>query len=70
MGREVGGASGLGTHVHSWWIHVNVWQSQYSIVKQNKVKIKIEKKKSPHSKKDPAQPKLNDENRYQKKLSD
>ena len=27
------GGSGLGTHVHLWWIHVNVWQSQYSIVK-------------------------------------
>ena len=23
----------LGTHVHSWRIHVNVWQNQYSIVK-------------------------------------
>ena len=33
--------SGLGTHVHPWWIHVNVWQNQYSSVKQNKVKIKI-----------------------------
>ena len=20
------------THVHPWWIHVNVWQNQYSIV--------------------------------------
>ena len=28
-------------YVHPWWIHVNVWQNQYSIVKQNKVKIKI-----------------------------
>ena len=38
--------SGLGTHVHPWRIHVNVWQKQYSIVKQNKVKIflKIKKK--------------------------
>ena len=35
------GGSGLGTHVHPWRIHVNVWQNQYSIVKQNKVKIKI-----------------------------
>ena len=34
----------MGTHVHPWWIHVNVWQNQYSIVKQNKVKIKIKKK--------------------------
>ena len=22
----------MGTHVHPWWIHVNVWQNQYSIV--------------------------------------
>ena len=44
MGREVGGGSGRGTHVHPWLIHVNVWQNQYSIVKQNKVKIKIIKK--------------------------
>ena len=33
--REGGGrgASYLGTHVHPWWSHVNVWQNQYSIVK-------------------------------------
>ena len=24
--EEVGGASGWGTHVHPWLIHVNVWQ--------------------------------------------
>ena len=36
--------SGLGTHVHPWLIHVNVWQNQYSIIKQNKVKIKNLKK--------------------------
>ena len=41
-GRWEGG-SGLGTHVYPWRIHVNVWQNQYSIVKQNKVKIKIKK---------------------------
>ena len=40
------GGSGLGTHVHPWWIHVDVWQNQYSIVKQNKVKIKIKIKRS------------------------
>ena len=34
----------MGTHVHPWQIHVSVWQIQYSIVKQNKVKIKIKKK--------------------------
>ena len=39
MGWEVGGGSGLGTHVHPWLIHVNVWQNQYSIVKQNKLKF-------------------------------
>ena len=34
MGREVGGAgSGLGTRVHPWQIHVDVWQNQYNIVK-------------------------------------
>ena len=27
------GGSGWGTHVHLWWIHVNVWQNQYNIVK-------------------------------------
>ena len=27
------GSSGLGTHVHLWRIHVDVWQNQYSIVK-------------------------------------
>ena len=27
------GGSCLGSHVHPWWIHVNVWQNQYSIIK-------------------------------------
>ena len=27
MGREVGGGLGLGTHVHPWRIHVDVWQN-------------------------------------------
>ena len=46
MGREVGGSSGLGTRVHPWWIHVDVWQNQYNIVinqpliKINKFKLK------------------------------
>ena len=47
MGWE--GGSGLETHVHPWWIHVNVWQKQYSIVKQDKVKIKIKKKNNTSS---------------------
>ena len=33
MGREVGGGSGWGTRVHLWWMHVDVWQNQYNIVK-------------------------------------
>ena len=39
------GGTGLGTHVHPWLIHVNVWQNQCSIVKQNKAQIKILKYK-------------------------
>ena len=33
--REGGweGDSGWGTHVHPWWIHVDVWQNQYNIIK-------------------------------------
>ena len=31
-GRWEGG-SGLGTQVHPWQIHVDVWQNQYNIVK-------------------------------------
>ena len=26
VGREVGGGSGWGTHVHPWLIHVDIWQ--------------------------------------------
>ena len=36
MGREE--ASGWGTHVCLWWIHVDTWQNQYNIIKlKNKV---------------------------------
>ena len=39
-GREEGG-SGWGTRVYLWWIHVDVWQNQYNIVKlKNKIKFK------------------------------
>ena len=35
--REEG--SGWGTHVYPWWIHVDIWQNQYNIVKlKNKKK--------------------------------
>ena len=27
------GGSCLGTHIHPYWIHVNVWQNLYSVVK-------------------------------------
>jgi len=31
--------SGWGTHVYLWWIHVDIWQNQYNIVKlKNKIK--------------------------------
>ena len=35
------GASGWGTHVHPWWMHVDGWQNQYKIVE---LKKKIKKK--------------------------
>ena len=37
--REEG--SGWGTCVHLWWIHVDIWQNQYNIVKL-KEKKKLE----------------------------
>jgi len=40
--REEG--SGWGTHVHLWWIHFDIWQNQYNIVKlKNKIKKKVYK---------------------------
>ena len=33
MGRRWEGGSGWGTCVHPWWIHVDVWQNKYNIVK-------------------------------------
>ena len=39
-GRREGG-SGWGTRVYLWWIHFDVWQNQYNIVKfKNKIKLK------------------------------
>ena len=38
-GREEEGGSGWGTHVYLWWIHVDIWQNQYNIVKlKNEIK--------------------------------
>ena len=33
MNRQWEGDSGWGTRVHPWWIHVDVQQNQYNIVK-------------------------------------
>ena len=35
--------SGVGTYVHPWQIHVDVWQNKYSIVKQKKKERKKRK---------------------------
>ena len=41
--REEG--SGWRTHVYLWWIHFDIWQNQYNIVKfKNKKKLKKKKK--------------------------
>ena len=37
--------SGWGTRIYLWWIHVDIWQNQYNIVKL-KNKIKKKKKKN------------------------
>ena len=33
MGREEGGGFRMGTRVYTWWIHDDVWQNQYNLVK-------------------------------------
>ena len=38
------GGSGFGTRVHPWWIHVDVWQNQYNIVKLKKNVVNFVKK--------------------------
>ena len=48
-GEGGGRGSGWGTHIHPWWIHVNVWQNQYNIVSSlqlNKFKLKKKTKKN------------------------
>ena len=44
MGREVGGGSGWGTHVHPWLIHVNVWQKPLQYRKVISLQLKKKKK--------------------------
>ena len=41
--REEG--PGWGTHVYLWWIHFDIWQNQYNIVKLNKIKLNKPNKK-------------------------
>ena len=47
VGREVGGGSGWGTHVHPWMIHVNVLQKplQYCKVISRQLNKLIKKKR-------------------------
>jgi len=40
MGREEGGGSGWGTHVHPWLIHVNVWQKPLQYYKVTGLQLK------------------------------
>ena len=44
-GERWEGASGLGTRIHPWRIHVDVWQNQYNIVKEKKKKEEEEEEK-------------------------
>ena len=46
MGREVGWGSGWGTHVHPWWIHVNVWQKPPQYCKVISLQLKWKKKRN------------------------
>jgi len=43
-GRKEEG-SGWGTHVYLWWIHFDIWQNQYNIVKLKKTQLNIQKTK-------------------------
>ena len=52
MGREEGGGIRMGTHEYLWWIHFDIWQNQYNIVKfKNKIKLKKIKEMSEYLKK-------------------
>ena len=44
MGKDVGGGSGWGTHVHPWLIHVNVWQKPPQYCKVISLQLKEKKK--------------------------
>ena len=40
MGREEGGGFRMGNTCILWWIHFDIWQNQYNIIKLNKIKLK------------------------------
>ena len=40
MGREVGGSSGWGAHIHLWLIHINVWQKPLQYCKVISLQLK------------------------------
>ena len=40
-GKRVQDGKYMYTHVYLWWIHFDIWQNQYNIVKlKNKLKLK------------------------------
>ena len=41
MGREEGGGFRMGNTCILWWIHFDIWQNQYNIVKLKKICIEI-----------------------------
>ena len=43
MAREVGGGFRMGTHVHSWRIHVNVWQKPPQYCKVTSLQLELKK---------------------------
>ena len=43
MGREEGGGFRMGTHVHPWLIHVNVWQKPLQYCKVTSLQLKFQK---------------------------
>ena len=60
--------SGWGTRVYLWWIHVDIWQNQYNIVKLKKNKIKsfnINQTKARNKKKNKQTNKNKNKNPYQ-----
>ena len=59
--------SGWGTHVYLWWIHFDIWQNQYNIVKL-KNKIKIKKKKMQQAMEAPREAETGTLTRYRRTL--